>query len=133
MKDISSTGSFIDFTLENFIYVDKTEYIPKLVKLKRVFISRPRRFGKSLTLDMALPLREQKLFERLKWWRMEVARQQNLPAYVILQDSALREIVIAKPETADELLQISGIGSKRLSMWGEDILRLVSEFIFSSV
>ena len=51
MKDISSTGSFIDFTLENFIYVDKTEYIPKLVKLKRVFISRPRRFGKSLTLD----------------------------------------------------------------------------------
>ena len=51
MKDISSTGSFIDFTLENYIYVDKTEYIPKLVKLKRVFISRPRRFGKSLTLD----------------------------------------------------------------------------------
>ena len=51
MKDISSTGSFVDFTLENFIYVDKTEYIPKLVKLKRVFISRPRRFGKSLTLD----------------------------------------------------------------------------------
>ena len=51
MKDISSTGSFVDFTLENFIYVDKTVYIPQLVKLKRVFISRPRRFGKSLTLD----------------------------------------------------------------------------------
>ena len=51
MKDISSTGSFVDFTLENFIYVDKTEYIPQIVKLKRVFISRPRRFGKSLTLD----------------------------------------------------------------------------------
>ncbi len=51
MKDVSSTASFVDFTLENFIYVDKTEYIPRLVKLKRVFISRPRRFGKSLTLD----------------------------------------------------------------------------------
>ena len=51
MKDISSTGSFVDFTLENFVYVDKTEYLPQLVKLKRVFISRPRRFGKSLTLD----------------------------------------------------------------------------------
>ena len=58
MKDISSTGSFIDFTLENFIYVDKTEYIPKLVKLKRVFISRPRRFGKSLTLDTIATLFE---------------------------------------------------------------------------
>ena len=58
MKDISSTGSFIDFTLENFIYVDKTEYIPKLLKLKRVFISRPRRFGKSLTLDTIATLFE---------------------------------------------------------------------------
>ena len=58
MKNISSTGSFIDFTLENYIYVDKTEYIPKLVKLKRVFISRPRRFGKSLTLDTIATLFE---------------------------------------------------------------------------
>ena len=58
MKDISSTGSFIDFTFENFIYVDKTEYIPKLIKLKRVFISRPRRFGKSLTLDTIATLFE---------------------------------------------------------------------------
>ena len=58
MKDISSTGSFVDFTLENFIYVDKTEYIPKPLKLKRVFISRPRRFGKSLTLDTIATLFE---------------------------------------------------------------------------
>ena len=58
MKDISSTGSFIDFTLENYIYVDKTVYIPQLVKLKRVFISRPRRFGKSLTLDTIATLFE---------------------------------------------------------------------------
>ena len=58
MKSISSTGSFADFTLENFVYVDKTEYIPQLVKLKRVFISRPRRFGKSLTLDTIATLFE---------------------------------------------------------------------------
>ena len=48
----------MDFTLENFIYVDKTVYIPQLVKLKRVFISRPRRFGKSLTLDTIATLFE---------------------------------------------------------------------------
>lgn len=80
-----------------------------------------------------LPPREQKLFERLKWWRIEVARRQNLPAYVILQDSALREIAIAKPKTTEELLQISGIGNKRLSMWGKEILRLVDEYMFSSI
>ena len=51
MKDISSTGSFIKFYLNNYIYIDKTQYIRDLIKLERVFISRPRRFGKSLTLD----------------------------------------------------------------------------------
>ena len=58
MKDISSTGSFINFYLNNYIYVDKTQYIRDLIKLERVFISRPRRFGKSLTLDTIATLFE---------------------------------------------------------------------------
>ncbi len=59
MKDISSAGSFADFTLKNFIYVDKTEYIYNLLETEeRVFISRPRRFGKSLTLDTIATLFE---------------------------------------------------------------------------
>ena len=58
MKDISSTVSFIKFYLNNYIYVDKTKYIKDLIKLERVFISRPRRFGKSLTLDTIATLFE---------------------------------------------------------------------------
>ena len=58
MKNISSTGSFIKFYLNNYIYVDKTKYIRDLIKLERVFISRPRRFGKSLTLDTIATLFE---------------------------------------------------------------------------
>ena len=58
MKNISSTGSFINFYLNNYIYVDKTKYIRDLIKLERVFISRPRRFGKSLTLDTIATLFE---------------------------------------------------------------------------
>ena len=58
MKNISSTGSFIKFYLNNYIYVDKTKYIKDLIKLERVFISRPRRFGKSLTLDTIATLFE---------------------------------------------------------------------------
>ena len=136
---IAAQYVFVDY--EAFNALKLTEWARPVLKGEKTVLLRPyvkpdrRHKTKSAERHsrLALPLREQKLFERLKWWRMEVARQQNLPAYVILQDSALREIAIAKPETADELLQISGIGSKRLSMWGEDILRLVSEFIFSSV
>ena len=58
MKNISSTGSFINFYLNNYIYIDKTKYISDIIKLERVFISRPRRFGKSLTLDTIATLFE---------------------------------------------------------------------------
>ena len=59
MKDISSAASFCDFYRDNFIYVDKTEYIYNLLnRAERVFISRPRRFGKSLTLDTIATLFE---------------------------------------------------------------------------
>ena len=52
MKAICQTGSFETFSMYNAIYVDKTELIYSLVSLpNRIFISRPRRFGKSLTLD----------------------------------------------------------------------------------
>ena len=59
MKKIGNTGSFNNFYLNNQIYVDKTEYIYNLLSNEsRIFISRPRRFGKSLTLDTIATLFE---------------------------------------------------------------------------
>jgi len=59
MKKIGNTGSFKNFYSNNQIYVDKTEYIYNLLNNEaRVFISRPRRFGKSLTLDTIATLFE---------------------------------------------------------------------------
>ena len=59
MKKIGNTGSFKKFYLNDQIYVDKTEYIYNLINNEaRVFISRPRRLGKSLTLDTIATLFE---------------------------------------------------------------------------
>ena len=59
MKAICQTGSFEAFSMYNAIYVDKTELIYSLVSLpNRIFISRPRRFGKSLTFDTIATLFE---------------------------------------------------------------------------
>ena len=59
MKKIGNTGSFKKFYLNDQLYVDKTEYIYNLINNEsRVFISRPRRFGKSLTLDTIATLFE---------------------------------------------------------------------------
>ncbi len=51
MREISNSESFLDFYEDNSIYVDKTEEIYSLIKYKRAFFSRPRRFGKSTVLD----------------------------------------------------------------------------------
>lgn len=59
MKSICSTENFTDFSNYDCVYVDKTEYIYNLACIpKRIFISRPRRFGKSLTLNTIATLFE---------------------------------------------------------------------------
>ena len=61
MKKIGDTGSFKNFYEHNRIYIDKTEYLYRMLvdnPLERIFVSRPRRFGKSLTLDTVATLFE---------------------------------------------------------------------------
>lgn len=68
-----------------------------------------------------------KLYERLRWWRIETARKQNVPAYVIFQDTTLREIAHAKPASLEELAAVPGMGAKRLATWGAEVLVLIQE------
>ena len=58
LKEIANTESFTDFTTYNQIYVDKTKEIYSLIKSRRIFLSRPRRFGKSTILDTIATLFE---------------------------------------------------------------------------
>ena len=52
MKEIASSEHIENFSRNDYIYIDKTEYIYNLIENnERVFFSRPRRFGKSLTLN----------------------------------------------------------------------------------
>jgi ATP-dependent DNA helicase RecQ len=65
-------------------------------------------------------------FINLKAWRAEVAREHNLPAYVIFHDATLAAIAERAPKTLDDLQGISGIGVKKLEAYGQDVLRVVS-------
>ena len=65
------------------------------------------------------------LFERLRNWRGEQARQQRVPAYVVLHNSHLEEIAARKPQTIHELGSIKGIGLRRAARYGEELLALV--------
>ncbi|RYX92133.1 MAG: DNA helicase RecQ [Comamonadaceae bacterium] len=64
-------------------------------------------------------------FAALKAWRAEVAREHNLPAYVIFHDATLAAIAGRAPRSLDDLQGISGIGAKKLEAYGEEVLRVV--------
>jgi ATP-dependent DNA helicase RecQ len=61
---------------------------------------------------------------QLKAWRAEVAREHNLPAFVIFHDATLRAIAERAPQTARDLEGIAGIGVKKLEAYGAEVLRV---------
>jgi len=60
----------------------------------------------------------------LKAWRAEVAKEHNLPAYVIFHDATLALIARAAPQTLNDLNGISGIGAKKLEAYGQEVLQV---------
>lgn len=66
-------------------------------------------------------------FDALKSWRAQVAREHNLPAYVIFHDATLAAIAALAPAALDELRTVSGIGERKLHAYGADVLRVVAD------
>nr|WP_315243987.1 DNA helicase RecQ [uncultured Albidiferax sp.] len=63
-------------------------------------------------------------FTALKAWRAEVAREHNLPAYVIFHDATLAAIAAIDPRSLGDLEGVSGIGAKKLEAYGGEVLRV---------
>ena len=66
-------------------------------------------------------------FINLKAWRAEVAREHNLPAYVIFHDATLAAIAERNPGTLEDLQGISGMGAKKLEAYGAEVLRVCQQ------
>ncbi len=70
---------------------------------------------------------EDRLWLALKAKRMELAREQGVPPYVIFHDSTLLEILSQRPASLTELGRISGIGQGKLAKYGDDFLKVVED------
>jgi ATP-dependent DNA helicase RecQ len=66
------------------------------------------------------------LFERLRAWRLERARVDEVPAYVVLHDATLRELATAKPSSELDLAAVKGFGPTKLERYGEDVLAVIA-------
>jgi ATP-dependent DNA helicase RecQ len=70
---------------------------------------------------------EDPLWQALKAKRMELAREQGVPPYVIFHDSTLLEMLNQKPHTLDEMGRISGVGQAKLAKYGDAFLLVVED------
>jgi ATP-dependent DNA helicase RecQ len=66
------------------------------------------------------------LFARLKAWRLETARRDGVPAYVVFPDAALRSIAALRPASRDELGGVFGVGPAKLAKYGAAVIELVA-------
>ncbi|HWR84733.1 MAG TPA: DNA helicase RecQ [Rhodoglobus sp.] len=87
--------------------------------------ARPSRAAKR-AVAADLPGEAVPLFEALRTWRAATAREQGVPAYVVFGDATLRGISVTKPASLAELGTISGVGEKKLEVYGEAVLELVA-------
>jgi ATP-dependent DNA helicase RecQ len=76
-----------------------------------------------------LPVQSQDLhlFQALRDMRARLAKEQNVPAYVIFHDSTLRNIAERRPDSMGELAQVGGIGGAKLERYGAEVLEVVRE------
>ncbi|MCD8533866.1 MAG: HRDC domain-containing protein, partial [Verrucomicrobia bacterium] len=72
---------------------------------------------------------DEKLFQRLRDLRKNLADDLDVPAYIIFSDVALRHMARDYPASPDEFLQIPGVGEKKLEDFGEDFMNEIEEYL----
>ncbi len=68
---------------------------------------------------------DESLYQTLRAWRLQVAREHGVPAYAVFHDATLEELARRRPRTTEELRTVSGIGAAKLERYGARVLELV--------
>ena len=69
---------------------------------------------------------QKSLYEFLKTYRLQKSREEEVKAYMIFTNAQLEELVNRKPESLEQLMEISGFGKVKISKYGEDLLKIIT-------
>ena len=83
---------------------------------------------KKATIKTTKKLQKDSLFERLRKLRQEIALAENIPAYLVFSDASLKEMERARPMCESDFLDISGVGQRKLEVYGEDFIAEIVAF-----
>ena len=89
--------------------------------------ARRRKAPKTGAAALELAGADEMLFQRLREWRAQIAREHGVPAYVVFNDGTLRAIAQVRPQTLAALSQVSGVGAAKLERYGATVIALVAE------
>lgn len=67
------------------------------------------------------------LFEELRKLRMDIAREEKVPPYIVFSDKTLVQMALAKPQNEKQMLNVSGVGEFKFSKYGERFLQCIKE------
>jgi ATP-dependent DNA helicase RecQ len=99
------------------------------VELRRDPTAAPRA-GKARTAPRLTALGDPEaegLFQRLREWRLRIARVQGVPPYVIFHDATLLAIAAARPRSRRDLESLPGLGAAKLERYGDALLTFLAE------
>jgi ATP-dependent DNA helicase RecQ len=68
------------------------------------------------------------LFDVLRSVRLRLARERGVPPYVIFHDTTLRDMVVRRPKTVDDLHEVYGVGAKKAADFGDAFLDAIRTF-----
>ena len=68
------------------------------------------------------------LFEELRKLRLEIARAESLPPYIVFNDKTLIDMCLKQPKTSEEFLDVSGVGQSKLEKYGDRFLDVIKSF-----
>jgi len=74
-------------------------------------------------------LKDKALFKLLKEKRTEIAQENHVPPYIIFSDKTLKDMSLLKPRNSDEFLLVSGVGEKKMEVYGPLFLPLINGYL----
>lgn len=95
------------------------------IQMRRPLRKKPSSARVSAAPASPLSAADETLFQLLRKWRADTAREQSVPAYVILHDKTLRELAEVRPVSHGLLSTITGMGSAKIEHYGEELLDLI--------
>ena len=100
--------------------------IKALVKEKKTRLKRTKKKAKP-------KIDAHNLFERLRLLRYKISQEEDIPAYLVFSDATLKEIERERPMSDDDFLKISGVGQRKMEVYGDEFIAEINSFMGSKL